>query len=416
MKFLSVLLYDFALWLYATGIKIYSPFNTKAKLWSEGRKNIFRQIAGKIILNEKIIWMHCASVGEFEQGRPVLEMLKEKFPTYRILLTFFSPSAYELRKNFTGADYIFYLPLDSKRNAKKFIRIVQPQLAVFVKYEFWYHYLYELHQRSVPTLLISAIFRKEQLFFRWYGKFFLELLRWYKQIFVQDKDSFQLLKDYGVNNVTLSSDTRFDRVTAIAAQAKSIPLIDLFKGDNKILIGGSTWPKDEKLLIRFINNSEIDSATFRFIIVPHEINASHIQSIRQKLSGISLLFSELNEENATTARTIIVDNVGMLSSLYRYAAIAYIGGGFGKGIHNILEAAVYGVPVIFGPNYSKFKEAVDLTELGGGFSINSYDNLSAVLHRLITDKEYFNQSSAACRSYLQSGTGAVKQIADYLKH
>lgn len=415
MKFLSVLLYDFALRLYATGIKIYSLFNTKAKLWSEGRKNIFRQIAGKIILNEKIIWMHCASVGEFEQGRPVLEMLKEKFPTYRILLTFFSPSAYELRKNFTGADYIFYLPLDSKRNAEKFIRIVQPQLAVFVKYEFWYHYLYELHQRNVPTLLISAIFRKEQLFFRWYGKFFLELLQWYKQIFVQDKDSFQLLKDYGVNNVTLSSDTRFDRVTAIAAQAKSVPLIDLFKGDNRILIGGSTWPKDEKLLIRFINNSEIDSATFRFIIVPHEINASHIQSIRQKLSGTSLLFSELNEGNATTARTIIVDNVGMLSSLYRYAAIAYIGGGFGKGIHNILEAAVYGVPVIFGPNYSKFKEAVDLIELGGGFSINSYDNLSAVLHRLITDKEYFNQSSAACRSYLQSGTGAVKQIADYLK-
>jgi len=415
MKFLSVLLYDFALRLYATGIKIYSLFNTKAKLWSEGRKNIFRQIAGKIILNEKIIWMHCAAVGEFEQGRPVLEMLKEKFPTYRILLTFFSPSAYELRKNFTGADYIFYLPLDSKRNAEKFIRIVQPQLAVFVKYEFWYHYLYELHQRNVPTLLISAIFRKEQLFFRWYGKFFLELLQWYKQIFVQDKDSFQLLKDYGVNNVTLSSDTRFDRVTAIAAQAKSVPLIDLFKGDNRILIGGSTWPKDEKLLIRFINNSEIDSATFRFIIVPHEINASHIQSIRQKLSGTSLLFSELNEGNATTARTIIVDNVGMLSSLYRYAAIAYIGGGFGKGIHNILEAAVYGVPVIFGPNYSKFKEAVDLIELGGGFSINSYDNLSAVLHRLITDKEYFNQSSAACRSYLQSGTGAVKQIADYLK-
>ncbi len=412
MNFISLLLYDFALQLYAIGVKVYSPFNKKAKQWSEGRKNILKQIEEWIKPEDKIIWVHCASVGEFEQGRPVIEMLKEKYPQYKICLTFFSPSGYELRRRFAGADYIFYLPLDSKHNAKEFIRITNPRLVIFVKYEFWYHYLNELHNRKIPVLLVSAIFRKDQLFFRWYGKGFRKLLHWYKQIFVQEENSLKLLQKYRLNNTTLSSDTRFDRVSFIASQVIPIPTIELFKGENKIIIGGSTWQKDDELLIQYINENK--NPELKFIIVPHEIDRKYINSIQQKIQTTSVAFSKVNKQTAMLSNVLIVDKVGILSSLYYYAHIAYVGGGFGKGIHNILEAAVFGAPVIFGPNYKRFKEATDLIELNSGFSINDYNGFAAITNKLITDEKLYTQSSEGCKEYVKANTGATQQIAEYL--
>lgn len=412
MNLVSLLLYDTALWLYATAINIYSLFNKKAKQWIDGRKNLLKQIEERIKPEDKIIWVHCASVGEFEQGRTVLEMLREKYPQYKICLTFFSPSGYALRRRFAGADYIFYLPLDSKHNASEFIRITNPHLVIFVKYEFWYHYLNELHKRKIPVLLISAIFRKDQLFFRWYGTGFRTLLHWYKQIFVQDEKSFKLLQKFRISNVTLSSDTRFDRVSIIASQVTSIPAIELFKGESKIIIGGSTWQKDEELLIRYINENK--NAELKFIIVPHEIDRANIHSIQQKIQTTSVVFSKVNKQTALLSNVLIVDKVGILSALYYYAHIAYIGGGFGRGIHNILEAAVFGAPVIFGPNYKKFKEATDLIRLKSGFSVNDYNGFTAIINKLMTTGELYTQSSEGCKEYVDANTGATKQIATYL--
>jgi 3-deoxy-D-manno-octulosonic-acid transferase len=414
MSFLTILLYNLAIWLYGLGIRLYAPFNSKASLWVKGRKDIFKRLSEAIQPNDKIFWMHCASVGEFEQGRPVLESLREKYPQYKILLTFFSPSGYELRSKYAGADYVFYLPLDSAKNAHEFVRMVRPKLAIFVKYEFWYHYLHELHVQQAPTLLISAIFRKDQFFFKNYGKKFSEMLTWYKQIFVQDENSFQLLKQLSLTNVTQSSDTRFDRVAAIAAQAKTIPLIELFKGENKIMIGGSTWQPDEELLIRFINEEDKNHPAFKYIIVPHEIDKAHIASIKQKLKVSSLLFSEANEQNVQQVQVMIIDNVGMLSSLYHYSAIALVGGGFGKGIHNVLEAAVFGAPVIFGPEYGKFKEAVDLIKLKGGNSVADYSAFSELLNKLTTDGVFYKQASLAAKNYVQSRVGATEQVMEYI--
>ena len=360
---MSLLLYNIFLLLYRAGIGCYSLFNSKAKKWIEGRKQWPLKMIAALHPDEKRIWFHCSSLGEFEQGRPLIESLKQKYPQYKIVITFFSPSGYEVQKNYAGADYVFYMPLDNKRNAKRFIKLINPSLAVFVKYEFWYHYLEELHTKKIPTIIISAAFRKEQTFFSWYGKLFRSLLHCFNWIFVQDEQSKKLLEGIGFDkNVSVSGDTRYDRVSAIAKNKKDLPLAEKFKDNHKLLIAGSTWPDDEKILKACLSVLPDD---WKLIIAPHEIDEAHIQSIQSLFINENVLYSSLiKNENSFDKKVLIIDNIGLLSSLFAYGEIAFIGGGFQKGgIHNVLEPAVFGFPVIFGPVFEKFVEAKKLAEL-----------------------------------------------------
>lgn len=399
---------------YTIGIRIYyviafvySIFNQKANLWVKGRKHLFTKIQDNIKGANNIYWFHVSSLGEFEQGRPIMEELKKQDPNLKILLTFFSPSGYEIRKNYTGADFIFYLPLDTRKNAKRFIKMVNPLAAVFIKYEFWYHYLHALYQNQIPIYLVSAIFRPKQAFFKWYGKWFRKMLRFYSIIYVQDEQSKKLLSSVKIPQVEVAGDTRFDRVASIASQAKSIPLVEVFTKGKPVFIGGSTWPKDEEILAKFMNQSQYD---WKFIFAPHEIDKVHIQKLETLINKPVIRFSEAKEDTASNANVLIIDNIGMLSSLYKYARIAYIGGGFGAGIHNILEAAVFGVPVIFGPNYHKFKEARELIDVKGAFSINSYDECSALINILISDQKLRDQAASNAAGYVKKNTGATAKV------
>ncbi len=381
--------------------------NNKAKLWLKGRENIFDRIAASLQPSEKRIWIHASSLGEFEQGRPVIEKLKALRPDYKIVLTFFSPSGYEIRKDYKGADYIFYLPLDTRRNAQKFIDLVKPEMGVFVKYEFWYHFLTVTKQKNIPLYLISANFRKEQTFFRWYGGWFRKLLFNFEHIFVQNERSLNLLKEIGINSITIAGDTRFDRVFSIASAAKELPLVQEFVGDSFCLIAGSTWVPDETLLIKYLNET---THSIKMIIAPHEIEESAIQNIIQGINKKTVKYSQLKEFPSNSAEVLIIDNIGMLSSLYRYGKLAYIGGGFGKGIHNILEAATYGLPVIFGPNYGKFQEAVNLYQAGGAFPIKDYQEFKILLDELIIDKDKNQTCSQISRQFVNDNLGATDII------
>ena len=412
-------LYNTAIFFYHLAIHIYSHFNSKAKLWVEGRKNIFTKLRSAIKGDEKIAWFHCASMGEFEQGRPVIEAFRDEFPQFKILLTFFSPSGYEVRKNYRGVDHVFYLPIDTKNNAEKFIDIVNPTIAVFIKYEFWYHYLNTLHKRQIPTFLVSAIFRHNQHFFRWYGTLFRKILRNLTRIFVQDEVSQTVLDSIGLKNHAISGDTRFDRVYKIAMQVEEIPLVQQFKQDRKLFIAGSTWKEDENLLIEFINNNVTDlpagQAGLKFIIAPHEIKEENIQRIISQVKHKTIRFSEAKEEEIGNAKVLIIDNIGMLSRLYQYGDIAYIGGGLGKGIHNILEAAAFGMPVVFGPNYHKFREANALIEKGGAFSIKNYTELENKIRFLLSDVYVLKMASEISRNYVKCKRGATGMILDHVR-
>ncbi|MCZ4225589.1 3-deoxy-D-manno-octulosonic acid transferase [Pedobacter rhodius] len=408
--------------LYTTGIKIYSSiiwifsfFNQKAALFISGRKQIFKQIAEKVNPNNENIWFHFASLGEFEQGRPVIEKLKELRPKKKIIITFFSPSGYEIRKNYALADGVFYLPIDSRKNAKRFIEIVKPELTIFTKYEFWYYYFKELDRNKIPLFVISGIFRKEQVFFKSYGGFYRNILKCVTHFFVQNPESRSLLQSIGLNNVTISGDTRFDRVFENAESPKRLPEIELFCGDSPILICGSTWPDDEKLLAEL----PVKYPDWKFIIAPHEVHESHIQSIENRFSVNSLRFSIWSTQLKASgseilnlkSKILIIDNIGMLSSLYQYGKIAYIGGGFGAGIHNTLEAAAFGLAVIFGPKFNKFQEAKDLIEIGAAKSISNATEL-------INAFEYFKdneQSSAAAKKYVEDKKGATDVILKDIK-
>lgn len=372
-----------------------------------GRKNWEEILAQKIDTKAKYIWFHCASLGEFEQGRPVIEELKLRYPEYKIVLTFFSPSGYEIRKNYPLADVVAYLPMDTKRNANNFLNIVKPEKAFFVKYEFWYFYISELKKRNIPLYIISAIFRENQQFFKntpW-GKWYRKLLNQVDHLFVQNEKSGELLKTIGITNFTVSGDTRFDRVAAIAKSSKEIPIVDKFKGDSLLVIAGSTWKPDEELLAEFINQSSI-----KFIIVPHEVSANNINRIHQLLKKPAISFSKVSETEIDKFQVLIIDSVGLLSSIYRHGNIAYIGGGFGVGIHNILEAATFGLPLIFGPNYKKFKEAVDLTSEGGAISISNSNELLNTLNNLIREKNELEKASVICRKYVAKNVGSTKHI------
>jgi 3-deoxy-D-manno-octulosonic-acid transferase len=411
MKFI----YSLGIRFYGFAILIASLFNEKARKLRNGWEDVFFKIKTAVEDNHSaIIWFHCASLGEFEQGRPVIEAFKQKHPQYKILLTFFSPSGYEVRKNYFAADYIFYLPLDKYANAKKFIEIAKPQIAVFVKYEFWYNYLTILHDKNVPIYLISAKFRADQYFFKWYGTWFKKQLNIYKKIFLQDADSEKLLKDIGIKNIEMAGDTRFDRVIAIAAQAKKDAIVEAFKGDGKLWICGSTWEEDEIRVLSVYKQLIASGEKIKLLIVPHEIGEQHIKQVTELFAAKK--YSKIRPPQAANENVLIVDEMGMLSALYYYADVAYIGGGFGKNIHNLPEAAVFGVPVVFGPNHHKFTEALDLIGLQGGFAINTEEELKSKIEALLKDAEYRKKCGEAAKAYIYKGTGATGKILAELKN
>ena len=376
-----------------------------------GRKNIFENIKSKI-LNPKsnnIVWFHCASLGEFEQGRPLMEKLKLQQRDVKILLTFFSPSGYEIRKNYAGADFIFYLPMDTPSNAKKFIEIVNPQKVFFVKYEFWFNYLTELKNKNIPTYLVSGIFRENHHFFKSTGAWFRKQLSSFTHFFLQDEKSVEMLNSIGCTNTTLCGDTRFDRVFEVSKNAKQLDLVKLFVEDKKVMIVGSSWLEDEKIIANYFTNPKSQILNYKIIIAPHEINEKHLVSIEGQFSSTCLRYSKATEKNISEAQVLIIDNIGMLSSLYQYGTIAFIGGGFGKGIHNILEAATFGLPVIFGPNYHKFVEAKELIKLGGAFSIKDVSEFEKTM-ALLSDEQVLKTASQISKMYVQGRIGATDKI------
>ncbi|WP_207535399.1 3-deoxy-D-manno-octulosonic acid transferase [Desertivirga arenae] len=414
-----LILYNFGIKIYYFFIFILKYFNKKAKLWFDGRVGIFDSIASKVDPSSKKIWFHFASLGEFEQGRPVLEEMRKHYPDRKILITFFSPSGYELRKNYTGADYIFYLPIDTASNARKFLKLVNPEIAIFTKYEFWYHYFRQLHQNNIPLYLISGIFRPKQPFFKWYGSFNRRILSFITHFFVQDGGSQDLLRGIGLNNVTVSGDTRFDRVAENAALPNRFELVEQFCNNSKVFVAGSTWPPDEKLVGELVSTYP----DWKFVIAPHEIRDDKINALIELLpnnsvvrySGIKDLQGSSQLHKAFQDKSVLViDNIGMLSSLYQYGKIAYIGGGFGVGIHNTLEAAAFGMPVIFGPNYSKFLEAKALIANGGGFSISTNKELTEIMAKL-QNEDFRIKAGSAAGNYVQTSKGATPTILKYIE-
>ncbi len=404
-------IYGLVLSLFNTGIHIAALFNIKAALWVAGRKQIWNEIKTKIQPHNHLVWFHCASLGEFEQGRPVMEEYKKKVPEASILITFFSPSGYEVKKDYPGADYIIYLPLDLLRNVKRFIKLVNPKLVVFVKYEFWFNYLHQLWLQKIPVFLISANFREDQWFFKWYGKPFRKVFGFFTHMFVQKKNSRDILSRYGFNKVTVSGDTRFDRVYQIVSERMNMPLVEKFKQQKTLMIVGSSWKEDEAILIKYINQ---DKRGLKWIIAPHEIALQHIERIEEMLKKPSVRFSDISDKNILTTDVLIIDNIGLLSSLYAYADIAWVGGGFGKGIHNILEPATFGIPVFFGPNYTKFQEAVDLVKLKGAFVINNFEEFINQLEPFLDLPELLENTGEINADYIRINIGAKTKIVNNL--
>ncbi len=392
-------------------IRLSSPFNPKAAAWCRGRKNYFRALRSTYTKRGKTVWFHCASLGEFEQGRPVIEAMRERDPSLQVVLTFFSPSGYEIRKHYEHADHVFYLPLDTRVHARRFLDIIRPDLAVFVKYEFWYFFLTELRGRQVPAVLISGIFRPGQWFFRWYGRRFLRVMESFRRIFVQDEASEMLLRTHGITVVEVTGDTRFDRVIAIAEGRKEIPVAEVFAGDRTVVVAGSTWKEDETLLLKYINARE---RPYKWIIAPHEIGASHVDWIMERLKVPAMRYSEREGKDPEKAEVLVIDNIGMLSSLYAYGKVAYIGGGFGSGIHNVPEAAVYGLPVLFGPRYRKFREAVELAERGGAYPLENGKELARLLNLFYDDHHKREKAGTVAREYVCASAGSTEKIVNNL--
>jgi 3-deoxy-D-manno-octulosonic-acid transferase len=400
------LLYNTGIVLFSALAYLISPFNSKASLWVKGRRNWKKKLQEMIRPGDRNIWIHCASLGEFEQGRPVIEAIKREMPDLKIILTFFSPSGYEIRKNYPLADCICYLPADTPKNAAKFIGIVNPEFAIFVKYEFWNNYISVLYNRQIPLYLISAIFRPAQHFFKWYGSFFRSMLKKFRKIFVQDQQSLELLSNIGLENLYKAGDTRFDRVVQIAASAKDIPQIEKFRGGEKLFLAGSSWRPDEEIIAGYINRFP---GKMKWVFAPHEIHKANVDRLVKLLNTSVVRFSEFND-NQADARVLIIDNIGMLSSAYRYAHIAAVGGGFGKGIHNILEPACWGIPVLFGPRHKKFREAIDLINEKGAMSFDSFGSFSVILDKMLEDEEFYLKSAKTSAFYIKKNTGATGMI------
>ncbi len=407
--------YNFFIYGYAFLIRIAAPFNRQARQWMDARKKGFSLMEKAVGENEDIVWFHCASLGEFEQGRPVMEAFREDFPDYKILLTFFSPSGYELRKNYPGADYIFYLPIDKPKNARRFIRIFKPKLVVFIKYEYWYNYIKELSKNKIPLFFISAIFRQNQYFFRPGGTWFrnqLQKVTWFQ---VQEENSSELLNSIHIFHNEVGGDTRFDRVLRGSKEPISLPEIKNFASDTNLFVCGSTWPPDEDIIKNYLTHEK----GVKVILAPHKINTEHIAEIQNKFKDFNpVLYSEITGSVPDNSRVLIINTLGLLSYLYRFGRLAYVGGGFGVGIHSLPEAAVYGLPVIFGPNYQHFREAHDLLENGGGFTISDKNSFRRTVDMLLHDTEKYQQASRAAADYVEQQSGAtfkaMEKIKEYL--
>ncbi|WP_418983402.1 3-deoxy-D-manno-octulosonic acid transferase [Alistipes sp.] len=405
--------YNFGLRLYAWIIRLASARHRKARLWTEGRKDLFRRMREAIDPAARIVWIHVASLGEFEQGRPIIERIRKEHPEFKILLTFFSPSGYEIRKDYKGVDYIFYLPLDTPRNARRFLDAARPEIAIFVKYEFWLNLLRELRRRKVRTYIVSAIFRRNSVFFRPYGGLWRQALESFDTLFVQNEESKTLLAELGFDNVLVAGDTRFDRVAEIARAAKHVDIVERFKGDRRLFVAGSTWGPDEELLIRLMNeNPEV-----KFLIAPHEMDEARIERLLSQTKGGALRFTQCTPRTSYgTRQLLILDTVGLLASVYGYAAWSYIGGGFGVGIHNTLEAATFGLPVAFGPNYKKFKEARDLVTLGAARPVTDYEALRTWFIPLRDNEEFLLKTSRIAKDYTMRHQGATGIIVKTIFH
>lgn len=406
------MLYSLSIHLYVAAIRSASFWNAKARAWVEGRKDWQSglQAIRKKAEDRPIVWIHCASLGEFEQGRPVIEALRSQYPGSYIVLTFFSPSGYEVRKDYPMADAVCYLPADTPANARFFVRTLKPALAIFVKYEYWLNLLAQLKARQVPVLLISAIFRENQVFFSWYGKAWRKALFGISHFFLQDRDSADRLEELGIHHHTVAGDTRFDRVLQLASAFTEIPEIAAFCGSQQVLVAGSTWPEDEAVIAACLRTRP----ELKCIIAPHEIHAAHLDHILDLMPD-AIRFSAWKKEASPAARVMVIDNIGMLSRLYHYATITYIGGGFGKGIHNTLEAAVYGKPVLFGPNYQKFREAKDLIREGAAWSTPKEEEMISNIQELLDQPDLLERSGFAAGTYVRSQAGATQKILHYIQ-
>lgn len=399
-------MYNFVIYIYLFAVKLVSLFNPKVKLMVKGHSEVFDILKSKIEKDKKYIWFHAASLGEFEQGRPLMERIRRQYPEYRILLTFFSPSGYEVRKNYQGADVICYLPFDTPRNARRFVKLANPCMAFFIKYEFWQNYLKNLQKHHVPTYSVSSIFRKNQVFFRWYGGKYFKVLTRFTHLFVQNEVSKELLASLNIRNVDVVGDTRFDRVIEIFEQAKQLPLVEQFKKNSMVMVAGSSWQPDEDIFIRYFN----EHPEMKLIIAPHVIGESHLTEIIGKLKRPYVRYTQATPENVEQADCLIIDCFGLLSSIYRYGEIAYVGGGFGVGIHNVLEAAVYGIPVLFGPNNQRFQEARQLLETKGCFEIHNYEEFKEKMDRLMTDAPYLEKCGKLSGDYVKQHAGASDKV------
>lgn len=401
-------LYNLLVIIAGFALKIAALFSPKMKLFVNGRKNVFKTLGNKIGPKDKTIWFHSASLGEFEQGLPVMEKIRISYPNHKIVLTFFSPSGYEVRKNSTVADVIVYLPLDTKSNAEKFLKLVHPEMAFFIKYEFWPNYLNELKQRNIPTYLFSGIFREDQVFFKWYGRFYRKALATFKMFFVQNESSKLLLKKIGFNNVKVNGDTRFDRVSKILERDNTLDFVEKFKDNKLTIVAGSTWPKDENNLADFINTN---SFGVKFILAPHNVKPDQIEGLKKSISKKVVLFSEMKNKNLAEFDVFIIDTIGILTKIYSYADIAYVGGGFGtSGLHNILEPATFGIPIIIGPNFQKFSEAVALVNMGGCISVKSKKELEETLDFLIQNDDERFEKGHISKTFVEMNKNATEVI------
>ena len=404
-------LYNLLVHLAGFIITIIAVFNPKMKLFIKGRSTVFNILEKKINPSDQTIWFHAASLGEYEQGLPVIEKIKNQFPSHKIVLTFFSPSGYEIRKNNTVADVTVYLPLDTKKNAQQFTKLVHPDLVFFIKYEYWPNYLKELKKREIKTYLISGILRENQLFFKWYGGFYREALNTFTYFFVQNESSKNLLYTLGKTNVVVSGDTRFDRVAAILEKDNTLDYVAQFKNNTIMVVAGSTWPKDEDLLVNFINSNTLN---IKFIIAPHNIKEEQIQKLKNSITKKTVLFSEKENKNLVDFDVFIIDTIGILTKIYSYADIAYVGGGFGNpGVHNVLEPATFGVPILIGPNYSHFAEAVALVNMEACIAINQQQELNEAFENLIRNEDIRHEKGHICRTFVQMNKGATNVVLQH---
>ena len=387
------------MYLYLIGVAVYSLFDKKVRKMWRGEREAFDVLKANVDPDARYVWFHAASLGEFEQGRPLMEHLRKNHPEYKILLTFFSPSGYEVRKNYEGADIICYLPLDTRINAHRFLKLVSPEMAFFIKYEFWYNYLHILKRRGVPVYSVSSIFRRDQVFFHWYGHEYAMVLKCFTHFFVQNETSVNLLRSLGISCATVVGDTRFDRVLQIKEAAKQLPIVEAFKAGRQVFVAGSSWPPDEDVFIPFFNQHP----EWKIIIAPHVIGDDHLRQILSKLKRKTVLYTDTTPEEAASADCLVINCFGLLSSIYRYGEVAYVGGGFGVGIHNVLEAAVWGMPVIFGPNNKNFQEALGLLAAGGGFEINDDEDFVKIMDQLISDRQMLCSSSEKAGTFVNRG-------------